>query len=995
MQSKTNRIIFTIIILMALMALTSVTAQTVALEDGFKNPPISARPRAYWCWVNGNFDLSRLTEELKEARDKGMGGFDIWDVAGWVDPNKVIPAGPPFMGDESVGAICHAVREATKLGLEIGLTISSSWNAGGSWVQPEDGAMGLFRSEVTVVGPENFDGHMPFPEIPEYYDERRKMILFKRPDGRPTYYKEVAILAFPLENESMIADQTQIIDLSDKLQSDGKINWSVPAGKWRLTRYVCTGTGQPLMSPSPNSNGLMIDHFSAQAMERHLQFFIEKLQAELGDFRDTALKYLYTDSYEVNSAVWTPQLPDEFKKRTGYSLIPYLPVLDGFIVVNPELTERFLFDFKKVLSDLIIENHYGLGKQICNKYGLGFHAEAGGPGPPVHNCPFEAVKSLGVLDAPRGEFWYDHPRGESHTNELQIIKGPASAAHLYHQKFVEAEAFTSVWLWQEGPNDIKAVLDKALCEGLNRFIYHTFPHIPAEAGIPGWIYNFGTLINTTRAWWPLSQAFHEYIARCCFLLQQGNFVGDVLYYYGDQAPNFVPPKQIVPSLGFGYDYDVTNSDIILNRLAVKNDQFVLSHGQRYEILVLPKQEAINPEVLAKIETFVQKGATVVGPRPQRAHSLSNYLENDQKVKTIAARLWGECDGQKVTENVYGQGKVVWGQTERQVLHARGLVPDLQVIGHENPAVIDFIHRQIDDTDIYFLRNTHDEEVDVDCIFRITDKYPQLWDPETATIESAMIYQPVKAGVRMPLYLPALGAVFVIFQPEKSAEPISSVWRNQKQLFPRQDQSRPFAMNCNQLVIWEGGTYRFEFKNGTIKQIQINEITPAFSIETNWEIRFPHGWGAPPRTTFPKLISWTESENSGIKFFSGVAKYFKTFELTTEQIEGNTVVLELGKVEEVARVYLNGKHLGIKSFPPYRFDVSEAVKAGKNYLVVEVANLLSNQLTGDAHVPAPYKRTHSNVTKGPNAWMYPWKDVPLKESGLIGPVVIKFGKRIRF
>ncbi|MCK4749943.1 MAG: hypothetical protein KAT15_22960, partial [Bacteroidales bacterium] len=917
------------------------------------------------------------------------GGVDIWDVAGWVDPDHVVAAGPPFMGDESMGAIGHAVREATEIGLEVGLTISSSWNAGGSWVEPRDGVMGLFRSRVVIDGPAQFSEALPFPDLPERYNRRLAMILVKDSDGLPTYYEDVAVLAIPDDEDSTLVGR-QAIDISDKYK-EGVLTWDVPEGSWTIVRYVGTGTGQPLMAPSPNSNGLMIDHFSAEATTNHLMFFINKLQEELGDFENTSLNYLYTDSYEANSAVWTRNMEGEFMERNGYSLLPYLPVLDGYIVESKDISDRFLFDFKKTLSDLIIENHYVLGTEICAEYGLGFNAEAGGPGPPIHNCPFESLKSLGSLSVPRGEFWFNHGSPEKQA-ELQIVKGPASAAHLYNQPQVEAEAFTSAWVWQEGPGDLKEVMDKALCEGLTRFVYHTTPHIVPESGTPGWIYNFGTLVNTTRAWWPLSRPFHDYIGRSCYMLQQGNFVGDVLYYYGDQAPNFADPKHIDPSLGYGYDYDVCNSDIILNRLDVKNGSLVLPHGQKYEVLVLPDQEAMDPDVLEKIVELVEKGATVIGNKPVRSHSLQNYLRNDERIRELANRLWGK--GKVKRKNSYGQGMIYSGENSiRSVLIEKGIGPDLEVDGEE-PGVLDYIHRTTRDSEIYFVRNTADHPLQLDAIFRVKQKHPEFWDPQTGKRIQVNNFRLEEKGVKVGLDMDPLGSVFIVFREEHTSNPVSEVRRDGSVLFPVDSAKRTFVMSDEKFYGEENGAYILQFVNGDKLEMEIRDIPGVAELEGPWEIRFPFGWGAPPKAIFDELISWTDSEDDGIKHFSGIGSYHKSFEMKEELVNPEfRIILDLGSLSKMAEVFLNGRRLQTLWNSPFEVDVTGAVKPGTNYLVVNVANVMSNQLTGDAGQPERLKRTHSNITKGPNAWMYPWKDVPLIESGLMGPVTIKYTKQI--
>jgi hypothetical protein len=688
-----------------------------SLESQFKDPPLSARPKALWPWVNGNFSFAAITDEMEEAKAKGMGGFDIWDVGTMINPGNMVPDGPPFLGEASLNGIAHAIREGNRLGLELGLITSSSWNAGGSWVKPEHGAMGLFRSDTVLTGPIEFNGELPFPNIPSEYGGKKTLVQRDR-NGLPVFYKEVALILHPLTRDSLI--NLKDIQLLQSSNQSSKSVIEIPKGTYRLCRYVCAPTGQPLMIPSGNSNGLMLDHFSAQAQEENMNYILQRLKTRFPSLRNQSLRYLYEDSYEVNTAVWTPLLAEQFENLHGYSVQKYLPALDGFVINNKSFTDRFRFDFDKTLSELIISNHYAKGREITEREGLGFYAEAGGPGKPIHNVPFEDLKALGSLSVPRGEFWNKHPQLEL----LQIVKGIASSAHIYNQPSVEAESFTSVWLWQEGPDELKPLADRAMCEGLNRFVYHTFPHTTPDAGKPGWIYNFGTIINTTNGWWPKSDGFHLYLGRCSYLLQQGNFHGDVAFYYGDQAPNFVSPKRIFPTLGKGYDYDVVNSDAILNRMQVKDGKIYLPHGQYYEALVLPDDERMNPKVLAKIEELITNGATVVGKKPTRSYSLSDYQNNDNVVRTLADKIWPKTKGK---ERVYGDGKIVWSKSVRQVLTEKGIVPDVEFISTTTHDSCDFIHRIDGETHIYFIRNKSNQAFNGTVRFRVADKEPEWWN----------------------------------------------------------------------------------------------------------------------------------------------------------------------------------------------------------------------------------------------------------------------------
>lgn len=919
-----------------LPAILSLPTHSQSLDSLFKVPPVSARPKALWPWVNGNFSYSAITFEMEEAKEKGMGGFDIWDVGTTMNPGNMVPDGPPFLGDESLDAVAHAIREANRLGLELGLITSSSWNAGGTWIKPEHGAMGLFRSDTVITGPAEFRGTLPFPEIPEKWGNH-KMLVQRDSKGLPVFYKEVGVILHPLRNDSLIND-SEIRIIRDAVIS-------IPKGKFRIVRYVCAPTGQPLMVPSPNSNGLMLDHFSSDAQEANMKYIFDRLKTKFPDLRKQSLKYLYEDSYEVNTAVWTPLLPESFAERKGYSIQNYLPALDGFTINNPDFTKRFHFDFNKVLSDLIIENHYAKGREMSEKEGLGFYAEAGGPGKPIHNVPFEDLKALGSLTVPRGEFWNKHPQLEL----LQIIKGIASAAHIYNQPSVEAESFTSVWLWQEGPGDLKPLADRAMCEGLNRFVYHTFPHSTPEAGDPGWIYNFGTLINTTNGWWPKSNAFHEYLARCSYLLQQGNFHGDVAFYYGDEAPNFVKPKHIPATLGKGYDYDVVNTDVVLNRMEVRDGKVFLPHGQFYQLLVLPDDERIDPKVLQKIESLVNAGATVVGMKPKRAYSLSDLQANDKTIKDLADRMWSRSGKEKG----YGKGKIVWGKTVRQVLTEKQIFADADFRSTQTHDSCDFIHRVTKDADIYFVRNKSKRPFQGTATFRVSKRQPEWWNPVNGAMKNIESFRQSDSGTTMQIRLEGHESAFIVFR--SSSEQVSS----------------PAT-----ILLTNSSAGPVEDKAPVVTK-----------LESPWRIRFEHNSGEPTQVEMKELRSLHASNDERIKHFSGVASYQTQFNLTAEQTASKKILLRLNQVREIADIYLNGERLGSHWFPSQQFDITGKVREGKNTLIIEVVNSINNALIGDAKKPESSRIYKSNISRLPNAWSKPFVEAPLIAAGLIGPVEI--------
>ena len=993
------------------------------LRKGFKEPPLEARPRALWDWVDGNFSLEEITHEMEEARKKGMGGFDIWDVRKVVDEDNIVPAGPAFMSDEYLKGIVHAINEAERLDLDLGLVVASGWNAGGPWTKPEHQTMGLFESEKIISGKgKMIRTQLDFPDLPDKTDfnnRSKKTIIPRGKDGLPEYFVNVRTLAIPMTGDSAVIKKDAVIDISDKMDKNGILEWEAPKGEWRVIRYVCTNTGQPLISSTPNSGGPMIDHFNPDATADHINFFIEKLEEKLGKpIGESGLKYFYTDSYEVIGLLWTEELLSVFEKETGYSMIPFLPVFEGFVIENKEITDRFLYDYRKVWSDLIINSHYKKATEICRSHGIGFVAEAAGPGMPIHNCPFESIKSSGVLSFPRGEFWHvpkknkffadmDPVQKNRFLNDLQVIKGVSSASHLYGQKYVEAEAFTGLHIWVEGPGDLKADADRAFCEGLNRVIFHTWPHTPKKAGKPGWAYAFGTLMHENRVWWPMAKPWMDYLGRTSFMLQQGNFAGDLLYYYGDSVPNFAPPKRYDPDPGFGYDYDVCNSDIILNRLKVDNGDLILANGQRYKVLVLPDKPYITYDVLKKLSELVADGATVVGRKPVRSHGLKNWKENDKKVTELASRLWGDCNGKTVTEHRYKKGKIIWGRSLKQVMREMNTIPDFDFKGNVKNRELDFIHRRTEKEDIYFIRNRSDQKVFGDAQFRVTGKQPEFWNPVSGRINHIGICSSDTLKTLIPLTLEPEESVFIVFVTGENKEHTDKLTRKNLLIFPSGEKEKNyFSLDDNSeqgsIFFAEPGKYSFFYTDGRTKDLIIEKDPEPVEISGVWNVNFPEKEKGVGDVVFKELSSWHRSDVFDIRFFSGIASYQKEFNIPDNiNIEEVKTILDLGTVRDVAHVYINGKDAGISWVKPNKTDISKYIGKGKNTLRIEVANTWHNRLCGDARLPVNERITRTNITRLPNPWAYPMKDIPVKnkkeqydlqEGGLLGPVIITFERK---
>ena len=954
----------------ATLLFAALPLQAQLSQEDFRKPPLQARPGSFWDWLNGSITREQITRDLEAMKAGGMRGGEIWDVAAAADPDGRVPAGPAFLGADSTQLIVHAIREADRIGLEIGMVASSGWNAGGTWITPEHAGKGLYQSITTVTGPKAFQGELTLPELPK--------LCPRDAQGRPVYLREVAVLAVPHDKAKTLADVNQVIDLTKMMDAEGRLRWKVPAGEWDILRFVCANHGQQLIVPSPNSGGPMIDFFDPRATEFHLNHIVGTILKALGrkSFEGTSFKTMEFDSMELDGFIpWSGIIAGEFQRRAGYDMIRMLPLLAGWKLADGKAQDRFLYDWRKMMSDQLIDSHYVTARKVLGSYGVKLIAESGGPGPPIWDSnPVDAIKALGAVDIPRGEFWIRH-------REIFLVKAIASAAHVYDKRLVDAESFTTWRRWVDGPLNHKQLADRALCEGLNSFTLHTFASSPPEAGLPGWAYHAGTDINPSATWWPMVRGLMDYLARCSYMLRQGWFAADVCYYYGDQAPNFYPPlcdvpeKPLLEGLGPCNDYDVCSSEVILQRMRVENGRIVLPDGMSYAVLVLPEQDHIPSEVLARIRALVADGATVIGhQRPVRAPGTKDQQAETTRVLLLAEELWGRNEAPDqgnmppVVIRSIDKGRFIIARDRSAALRGIGVAADFAIVGNSeaNLGPLDFIHRRTAQEEFYFIRNKTRDSQALACRFRVAAEakglVPEFWCPDSGLRSACHDWKSVPGGqTELPVELGPAGSVFVVFRkPDAAADPVS-------------------------------------------RDTFIAVETPApLTIDGPWQVDFPDGWGAPVTNQFDKLQSWTESDDDGIKFFSGIATYRKSFEMPESHAKQKRLFLELGDLAEIAEVTLNGKRLGLTWLPPYRLEISDAVHVGVNQLEIRVANLWANRLNGDSLRPESTRFTRSNLDRiqtdptsdssygrvpcGPARPVYT-EIPPLMKSGLIGPVRI--------
>ncbi|HJO04580.1 MAG TPA: glycosyl hydrolase [Acidobacteriota bacterium] len=945
---------------------------------GFRSPPLSARPMVLWPWLNGHVDRLQITRELEEMRAKGLRGPIIWDVGSIADPEKTIPVGPPFLGDESVATIHHAIDEAERLGLDVGLFASSSWNAGGAWIQPEHASKQLLWAERMVSGPASFSDLPPVP------------------DGLEAPFFDVALLAVPHADSDAGPGGRPVepVNLASEVNESGQLSWEIPPGDWTVLRFVCSGTGQALECPSPASDGLVVDHMSAAATDRHFDVILDRLFGDGKELR--ALKLMMLDSFEVwERPDWTPGFESEFRQAFGYDPLPYLPILAGRGTHPPELGERFLHDYRVLVSRLMITNHFARTAAILDRRGLSLLAEAGHGGFPR----VDSLEALGVSHIPMGEFW--------NGRQFWVTKEAASAAHIYGRQDVAAEALTGWRHWHDGPAEYKRLFDIAFCAGLNRPVFHTFAHNPPEAGKPGFAYHAGEHFNVNSTWWEQAGPMLLYLSRCSHLLRQGRFVADVCFYYGDQAPNLVPARRIDPkvapphdegecqhcgrpmpnrveSLGAGYDYDYVNRDIVVRDMQVRNGRLVLSSGMEYRLIVLADRGDIALPVLRKLEQLVRDGATLVGRAPHRANSLEGYPRCDEEVRRLSRLLWGEGD----TEGAHrhGKGQVFPEVVLRDVLSGMGLRPDFAVEAsaeHE----LDYIHRRTESEELYFVANGADEPVEAECSFRVAEgSKPFLWNPEDGSVTPCPTYRLEAGAVRVPLKLPQVSSMFVVFRTGQGGDHVVDLGRKDHaapSLLDRDLEVLALTPTHARIRAQRAGTFKLTTASGRSATVEVADPLGDIMPAGPWMLEFPEGHGAPASVELDELRSWADLESEAARAFAGTARYTTTMQVPAANLDGSHALhLDLGEVAEIAEVSVNGTPIDVLWSPPFRADVTGLLKAGANRLEVQVTNLWHNRIVGDLRSPEAVAHAPTNLKHKFSA------DMDLLPSGLLGPVVLR-------
>lgn len=716
---------------------------------------------------------------------------------------------------------------------------------------------------------------------------------------------------------------SEVQDLTRLLHDNGTLSWTPPAGTWIVLRIGYSLTGAQNRPAAPEATGLEVDKLDSAAVKRYMDRYINMYRdAANGLVGRQGLHALMFDSWESGFANWTPLILENFKRLRGYDPVPWLPALAGYVVESPDKSDKFLWDWRRTIQLLLKENHYDFLTRYLHDIGMIRYGEA-------HEAGFstmgEGMEMKQTADIPMGAMWMHNTPGQMEGVYYNDNQESASVAHIYGQNISATESFTGGPGYGTAPWDLKSTADAILLAGSNRFIIHTSAHQPVTRG-PGMTLGVGQMFSRNETWAEQAKPWIDYLSRASFMLQSGIAANDIAVFYGEESSMIAIYGNTYPDIPPGYRYDYVNSDVVMNRLSVKDGALTTATGMNYKAIYFGKgTRLVTLPVLKKVLELVKKGAVLIGAKPEGSPSLS---DNPAEVKRIIAMLWpGEA-----LANV-GKGKVFNTKETGSALKEMGLAPDFSYVSPNEKSNVMFIHRKLEDGGIYFIANQTDQEDRIEASFRLSGYIAELWDPATGHI-APVSYRIENGRTHVTIPIDRFGSVFVVLRQKTK------------------DQSR------------------------IIPETQLQTL---MEIEGPWQVNFQADRGAPATENFENLTDFRDNSNPGIRYFSGIATYTKEVQVS-EDMAGMQLWLDLGQVHNLAEVWINGKLAGTAWKPPYRIDISRLVTAGQNKIEIRSVNLWVNRLIGDAQPGAENKVTLTTRN-------FYRADSPLVPSGLIGPVKI--------
>lgn len=1015
-------------------ATSTIPPSATELAEQFHDPPRAAAPLTWWHWMNGNVSEAGITADLEAMRQIGLRGAIVFSVGQDTPPGDV-----PFGSPAFYELAAFAVREAKRLGLEIGFHSCDGWSAsGGPWITPEMSMKMLTAAALRLRGPAHYDRVLPSPPTrAELYGDIATLALplpdtapapmSRRspidPKGRkPPFYRKAffpipSALPLPDTRGYQAVPAARVVDLTARLDPAGRLRWEVPAGRWLILRVGYTTIGRKNRAATAAGRGYECDKLDPGTVRFHFDQYLGKLvEVARRGAGSSGPDLTMLDSFEAAQQNWTDGLLDIFERDNGYDITPYLPGLFGFPVDGDEVMEKVFYDWRRTIAHRMETAYFARFAELAHEAGMRLYLEPYGPG------SYNYIDVGQDADRPTGEFWVDRPPPTT------VVA--TSTAHTYGKPIVSAEAFTQGhWNqrldgWQAHPALLKPIGDRAWALGINEFLFHRFVHQPNPYARPGLgMGRWGMHMDRTQTWWPnAGRAWVDYIRRGQLLLRQGLPVADLLRFAGDGVPIHIPqPQQSV------YKEDVASHDVVLHRLAVDDGRIVLPDGTTYRLLTLPQPQrgepaTMLPATLHRLHELVADGMTLYGPPPVGTPSMAPGNDWGEAEDAMVEDLWGAIVRGESVVHRFGRGEVVWGIPLDEALARLGVEPDLTAT--PDPASgsgeLDWVwtHRADPLRDIYFVANTGDAAETRTLSFRIAQGTPAFWYAETGAIEPAAVWRRRDGRTEIPLELPASASVFVIFDHIADPPPHleSVVELPSGRLVPN---SQPTAGpgSVHLFARTDGGAsaafrraaaLRATDDRGRSQEISVRSVPDPTLLAGPWRVTFSTDLGGPGAIELEQLLDWTHHPDDGVRYYSGTATYERSFELGAAPGDMDRLLLDLGEVHDIAEVSVDGAPFVTLWKPPFELDLTGRVHPGPNRLTIRITNTWVNRLIGDerlyperyeepvdpewgtalTELPAWYRRGEPPPADGPVTFTSPRFHAASDEllpAGLIGPV----------
>jgi hypothetical protein len=600
----------------------------------------------------------------------------------------------------------------------------------------------------------------------------------------------------------------------------------------------------------------------------------------------------------------------------------------GIPLGSADSSEKFLHDVRETIAGLLEDNFYQPMARLAHAKGCTFSAESVAP-----TMTSDGMLHYQTADIPMGEFWLRSPTHDKPNDMLDAISG----AHIYGKQIVQAEAFTELRMaWDEHPGMLKTLQDRNYALGINRLVFHVFTHNPWMGRRPGMTLDgIGTFLQRDQTWWKPGKAWVDYTQRCQWLLQQGRPVADIAVFTGEELPRrAILPDRLVNDLPglFGAER-VASEALRLNNAGepvtskpngvVSRSANMVDPADWVDALHGYAYDCLNPDAVLRLGEVRAGRIVLPGGASYKVLVLPASVDTSTLSSLLKQRLW----------QWKKQGAIILNAPyTASSLNEFGLAADFRATEAKLPAShIAYTHRTAPGLDIYFVSNQLDRPRCLDISVRVKDRLPELWDAVTGGITPAFEWHRDSSRTVIRVCVPENGSIFIVLRRGAGNNP--------------------------------GGSLPKWIRPGA-----------AQPLNSPWTVRFDPALGGPAApVVFNELSDWSKNTDSAIRYYSGTAVYSKSFNWNGP----GRAWLEIGRVANMASVRVNGIDCGVAWTPPYRIEVTKALRAGLNKLEIAVTNTWANRLIGDHRLPEDRRITWTTA---------PYRlDGSLLEAGIMGEV----------